>query len=139
MIKKILKLTLLLTFSLITTNQLWGNLEFSFIPWTIIKIGFVLSLFEILVKPILKIVLFPINFLTLGIFRSLIDVVGLYLAIFLFADFHITNIYTPATSLIGIDIPELRFSGFFAYLVTSITIGFFLNLFTLIIKKKPQK
>jgi uncharacterized membrane protein YvlD (DUF360 family) len=139
MIKKIIKLTLLLTFSLITVNQIWGNLEFSYIPWTIIKIGFTLSIFEIIIKPILKIILFPINLLTLGLFRIVIDVVGLYLSIFLFSDFYVKNIHTQATSISGLSIPELNFSGFFAYLVTSITIGFFLNLFTLIIKKKPKK
>jgi uncharacterized membrane protein YvlD (DUF360 family) len=139
MIKKITKLTLLLTFSLITVNQIWGNLEFVNIPWTIIKTGLLLAVFEIIIKPILKIILFPINILTLGLFRSLIDVVGLYLAVFLFADFYIKNIHTLSTSILGITIPELNFPGFFAYLVTSISIGFFLNLFTLIIKKKSKK
>jgi uncharacterized membrane protein YvlD (DUF360 family) len=139
MIKKIIKLTLLLTFSLITVNQIWGNLEFSYIPWTIIKIGFTLSIFEIIIKPILKVVLFPINLLTLGLFRIIIDVVGLYLSIFLFSDFYVKNIHTTATTILGLSVPELNFSGFFAYLITSITIGFFLNLFTLIIKKKPKK
>lgn len=138
MIKKITKLTLLITFSLITANQIWGNLEFTNIPWTIIKVGFILSIFEIIIKPILKIILFPINILTLGFFRCLIDVVGLYLAVFIFPDFYIKNIHTQATLILGITIPQLNFSGFFAYLVTSITIGFFLNLFTLIIKKKVK-
>ena len=139
MIKKILKLTLLFTFSLITVNQIWGNLEFSFIPWTIIKIGFILAIFETIIKPILKIILFPINFLTLGFFRAIIELVGLYLAVFLFSDFHISNIHTAATQILGFSVPDLNFSGFFAYLVTSISIGFFLNLFTLIIKKKVKK
>lgn len=137
--RKILKLTLLFTFSLITVNQIWGNLEFGYIPWTIIKTGLILSLFEVLLKPILKIILFPINLLTLGFFRLVIDTLGLYLAVFLFSDFYIKNINSPATSLLGFNIPQLNFSGFFAYLITSITIGFILNLFTLIIKKKPKK
>jgi uncharacterized membrane protein YvlD (DUF360 family) len=139
MIKRIIKLTLLLTFSLITANQIWGNLEFINIPWTIIKTGLLLSIFEIIIKPILKIILFPINILTLGFFRVVIDVVGLYLAVFIFSDFYIKNIHTSTTSILGINVPELNFFGFFAYLVTSITIGFFLNLFTLIIKKKVTK
>jgi uncharacterized membrane protein YvlD (DUF360 family) len=139
MIKKITKLTLLLTFSLITVNQIWGNLEFANIPWTIIKTGLLLSVFEIIIKPILRIILFPINILTLGLFRSLIDIIGLYLAVFIFSDFYIKNIHTSAITILGINIPELNFSGFFAYLITSITLGFFLNLFTLIVKKKAQK
>jgi putative membrane protein len=137
--RKILKLTLLFTFSLITTNQIWGNLEFSFIPWTIIKTAFVLSIFEVLLKPILKVVLFPINILTLGLFRVVIDTLGLYLAAFIFSDFYVKNIHSAQTSFFGINIPELTFNNFVAFLVTSLTIGFILNLFTLIIKKKPKK
>jgi len=137
--RKILKLTLLFTFSLITANQIWGNLEFSFIPWTIIKTAFVLSIFEVLLKPILKVILFPINILTLGLFRIVIDTLGLYLAAFIFSDFHVKNIHSAATSFLGINIPELNFYNFVAFLITSLTIGFILNLFTLIIKKKPKK
>lgn len=137
--RKILKLTLLFTFSLITANQIWGNLEFSFVPWTIIKTAFVLSIFEVLLKPILKVILFPINILTLGLFRIVIDTLGLYLAAFIFSDFYVNNIHSSATSFFGINIPELNFYNFVAFLVTSLTIGFILNFFTLIIKKKPKK
>lgn len=136
--KKILKLTLLFTFSLITANQIWNNLEFSFIPWTIIKTAFILSIFELLLKPILKVILFPINILTLGLFRIVIDTLGLYLAAFIFSDFYVNNIHLMATTFMGLNIPELNFYNFFAFLVTSLTIGFFLNLFTLIIKKKSK-
>lgn len=137
--KKILKLTLLFTFSLITINQIWGNLEFANIPWTIIKTAFVLSVFEVLLKPILKIILFPINLLTLGLFRIIIDTLGLYLATFIFSDFYVKNIHTLETSFWGLKIPELNFNGFVAFLITSLTIGLVLNFFTLIIKKKPKK
>lgn len=136
--KKILKLTLLFTFSLITVNQIWHNLEFSFIPWTIIKTAFILTLFELLLKPILKVILFPINLLTLGLFRIVIDTLGLYLAAFIFSDFYVKNIHLTATYFMGLNIPELNFNDFMAFIVSSLTIGFFLNLFTLIIKKKSK-
>lgn len=136
--KKILRLTLLFIFSLITANQIWGNLVFQSIPTTIIKTALILSIFEILLKPILKIILFPINLLTLGLFRIVIDTLGLYIAEFLFNDFSIRNIHTLATKFYGINIPELSFANFWAYLVTSFTLGFILNLFNLIIRKKPK-
>lgn len=137
--KKILRLTLLITFVLVTTNQIWSNLYFQFIPWTIIKVAFILSIFEILIKPILKIILFPINFLTLGLFRLVINTFGLYLTIFLFNDFQIQNIHTPAYNFYGLNIPQLNFTGFWVFLVTSFTIGLLLNLFNLIVRKKPKK
>lgn len=103
--KKILKLTLLFTFSLITVNQIWGNLIFGSIPLSIIKTAFVLSIFEVILKPILKIILFPINLMTLGLFRIVIDTLGLYLAVFLFNDFKLNDIHTQATNWWGISIP----------------------------------
>jgi uncharacterized membrane protein YvlD (DUF360 family) len=85
--KKILRLTLLFSFSLVCTNLLWNNLTFQITPWTYIKTALVLAIFEVILKPILKIILFPINILTLGLFRAVIDTVGLYLAAFIFSDF----------------------------------------------------
>ena len=137
--KKILKLTLLFTFSLITVNQIWGNLYFESIPSSIIKTAFVLSIFEIILKPILKIILFPINLITLGLFRIVIDTLGLYLAVFLFSDFKIYNIHTSPTNWWGISLPAFNFVNFFTYLVTSVTIGLILNFFSFIIRKKSTK
>lgn len=137
--KKILKLTLLFTFSLITANHIWGNLFFQTIPLSIIKTALVLSIFEIILKPILKIVLFPINLITLGLFRIIIDTLGLYIAVFLFSDFKVLDIHTSATNWWGIAIPPFNFDNFFTYLVTSVTIGLILNFFNFIIRKKPTK
>ena len=137
--KKILKLTLLFTFSLITANQIWGNLSFGSIPSSIIKAAFILSIFEIILKPILKIILFPINLLTLGLFRIVIDTLGLYLAVFLFSDFKLYDIHTLPTNWWGLSIPAFNFVNFFTYLVTSVTIGLILNFFNFIIRKKSTK
>ena len=137
--KKILKFTLLFTFALVTANLIWSNLSFESIPWTIIKTAFILTVFELLLKPILKIILFPINLLTLGLFRIVINTLGLYLAAFLFSDFQVKNISTSASYFYGLNIPQLNFTNFWAFLVTSITIGILLNLFNLIIRKKSKK
>ncbi len=137
--KKIFKFTLLLTFSLITINQIWGNLTFQNIPWSIIKIAFVLSIFEVILKPIIKVLLLPINILTLGTFRIIINTFGLYLVTFLFSDFQVGNINYPSTNFWGIQIPQLTFNGFFAYLITSLTLSFILYFFNLILRKKVQK
>lgn len=137
--KKILKFTLLLTFSLITANQIWGNLFFQTIPWTIIKVAFVLSIFEVILKPIIKVLLLPINILTLGTFRIIINTFGLYLVTFLFSDFQVKSINSPATNFWGLNIPQFSFTSFFAYLVTSFTISVILYFFNLILHKKVQK
>lgn len=139
MIKKFLKFSLLFIFALIVENQIWHNLEFGITPWTYIKVAAILSIFEILLKPIVKILLLPINFLTLGTIRLVIDTFGLYLATFFLEDFRVNNIYSPGTNWQGITIPTLNFSNFFAYLVSSLTLGFLIYIYKLILNKKEVK
>lgn len=134
--KKILRNTLLLTFCLATTNQLLGNLVFQQNIATIIKTSLLLSLFEIIVKPVIKILLLPINLITLGLFRSVIDTLGLYLVVFLLSDFQVKNIHLPSTSWYGFGIPDLKFNGFFAFLVSSIVIGLIYNIFNALLTRK---
>ena len=130
--KKILRYIILFTFSLITANQIWQNLSFGHIPITIIKVAIVLTIFELLLKPIIKILLIPINILTLGLFRLVIDTLGLYLAVFFLSDFKIGNVY--------ISHYNYQINNFWAYLLSSLTIGIILYIYNLILhKSKPKK
>ncbi len=138
--KRILKLTLLLSFALVTQNQIWNNLSFYTPIVSVIKVAFVLSVFELLLKPIIKILLFPINVLTLGLFRIVINTVGFYLAAFVLTDFVVNPINTPATSWQGFNIPAIYLAGFWAHLVNSTSNSFLLYIFRFILKtKKEQK
>ncbi len=137
--KKILRFTLLFVFVLISTNQLLGNLIFHQPPTTIIKVAFIVAIFEIVLKPIIKILLLPINLLTLGLFRIVINTLGLFLATFLLADFEVGNINSPAQNFWGVSIPPIHLTGFIAYLATSVTISLTFNLFRLILTKSIKK
>ncbi len=137
--KKILKFTLLISFALVTQNQLWKNLVFEQTIWTIIKVAFILSIFELLLKPIIRILLLPINILTLGLFRIVINTFGFYLAIFLLSDFQVNSIKTASTFWQGINIPGFIFNGFWAFVVSSMSLNILLYFFKLIIKPKREK
>ncbi len=126
--KKLLKFTLLFTFALQTTHLLTKNLYYNDDLWTLIKVAFVLAIFEILLKPIIKLLLLPINIITLGTFRTVINTVGLYLAIFLIINFKIDNF-----NLFGYYI-----AGFWAVFFTSLIINLILNLFNSILSKKKK-
>lgn len=134
--KKIFRYSLLLVFSLIVTNQILGNLNFDNQIYNIIKVGFVLALFEIILKPTLKLLLLPINLLTLGSFRIVIDTLGLYLAVILINGFHVSKIFISSFNLFNYTIPTLKFSGFMAFLVTSFIIGLTYHIFSLILYNK---
>jgi uncharacterized membrane protein YvlD (DUF360 family) len=138
MIRKIAKLTLLFTFCLITQQQIWANLDFSSLPSVLIKTAVILAFFETIIKPIIKILLLPINILTLGTLRLVISTLGLYLAVFLLDEFSLYDISTVTTNWQGIIIPAFHFSGFLAYLVSTITINLTLAFFSLILYKKRK-
>ena len=107
--------------------------------WTIIEVAFILTIFELLLKPIIKILLLPINILTLGLFRIVINTLGLYLAAFLISNFRVNSIATGAFIWLGMSVPALNFSGFWAYVVNSTTQNFLLSVFKFIIKSKKAK
>ncbi|MFA6185197.1 MAG: phage holin family protein [Candidatus Shapirobacteria bacterium] len=130
--KKILRYIILFTFSIVTANQIWHNFYFQQIPWTIIKVAIILTIFELLLKPIIKILLIPINILTLGLFRIVIDTLGLYLAVFFIVDFQIGNIYISQYNY--------NVNNFWAYLLSSFTVGTILYIYNSILRKsKPKK
>ena len=117
--KKILKYTLFLAFALVIENEIWSNLSFSPKIETIIKVAFILAIFELVLKPILKILLLPITFLTLGLIRIVINTLGLYLATFLISSFTVN-------SLVVFNYP---LNNFLAYLFTSTIISTLLYIF----------
>jgi len=137
--KKILKFTLLFTFALATENQIWHNLTFDYVPLTIIKVALILAIFELLLKPIIKILLLPINILTLGLIRSVINTIGLYLAVFILDDFKVQDIFLASSSWQGFQIPQFHFVSFFAFLVSSLTLSFLIYIYNLILIKKEIK
>lgn len=134
--KRLLRYTLLSVFCLLTINAIWGNLSWGTSLLNLIIVAFVLAIFELVLKPILKILLLPISILTLGLIRVVIDTVGLYLAVALVPDFSIANVYTTTFVQNGFSVPALTFEGFFAYLVTSFTFNIVYNLFNFILKRK---
>lgn len=137
--KKIFRFTLLYLFSLITHNYFWSNLVFNQFIFTLVKVALVLTLFELILKPILRVLLLPITIITLGMFRLVTNTLGLYLATFLIANFSLQNIDRAPTVLYGLSIPAIHLVGFFSYLATSISLSFILNIYNLLLIKKQKK
>lgn len=127
--KKLLRFILIITFVLVTENQIFNNLVFKNNTLTILKVAIVLTIFELLLKPIIKLLLLPINILTLGTIRIVINTLGLYLSVYFISDFQVKNI----------SLPQFHSEGFFAYLITSLAISLLINIFNKILSKKPKK
>lgn len=136
--KKILKFLILNLLALHIVNYLFGNLALPGVFKQQLIIAVILTIFELLLKPILNILLLPINLLTFGLVRTLINTLGLYLAVFLVDGFAVNTFTIPTLTLAGLTLPALSFYGFFAYVLTSlamhILISFLNSLFTRKIK-----
>lgn len=85
-----------------------------------------LTAINLIIKPLIKILLLPINFLTLGGFRWLINVLALYLVTQIVSQFEISSFLFEGFTYQGFSIPEISFSTFWAYVIAS----FFLSLVT---------
>ena len=126
--KKFLRLFLIIIFCLITENEIWRNLTFSPNISTLIKVALVITVFETILKPIIKILLLPINILTLGTVRIITNTLGLYIANFLVNGFEVNN-FTAF---------NIQLNGFFAYLVSSLTISFLIYIYNIILYRKKS-
>ena len=121
--KKFFKYALYLGFALVLQQEIWGNLTFG--PdrvFTIVKAALILAFFELILKPIVKVLLLPITILTLGLIRIVINTLGLYLVTFLL----------PVITISSFSIYSWNLTGFFAYLGTSFFISLFLYIFKII-------
>lgn len=87
------------------------------------------SLLNVFVKPVLKILTFPINLITFGLFSSLLNVLILYLVTQFVPDFKIVAFSLNSYNIFGINTPVIYFSSFWAYFVVSTSLGFVSSLF----------
>jgi len=90
----------------------------------------VLGLILIFIKPLLKLLFLPINFLTLGIFSWVINVAILYLLTIFVPQIRILPFQFSGFSYQGFNIPALSFGLFQSFLVTSFVISLISNFLT---------
>lgn len=96
----------------------------TFLHWTTIVIAaIVITLLNLIVRPILKILFLPINIVTLGLFSVVIHVGLLWLATYLVPGFQISNL-----NLFGTDL-----NYFMSLLVVSFVLGFIQGLLGLVL------
>lgn len=96
---------------------------------TLLWAGFSLTLINLLVKPIIKILTLPINLLTLGIFSWAIDIFMLFIVTLVVPGFSIQAFFFPGFSFSGFVLPPFYVSTFFSFIFSSIIISFLSSFF----------
>jgi putative membrane protein len=86
---------------------------------TLLVGSFVLTLLFIILKPILSIISFPVNILTLGVFNIFINGLLIYLLTVFVTEITITSFTYENATVFGFITPVITFNTFFAYLYTA--------------------
>ena len=96
--------------------------------------GLVLTLVNLFVRPLIKLLLLPVNLLTLGAFRWLVNVGALYLVASLVEQFQVSSFHFDGYNYQGFIIPQMDVSLFWSFVLTSFVISFITSLIYWLIK-----
>ncbi len=98
---------------LIITPQVLTYLSAS-VVWTILNK---------IVKPVIKLLLLPINLITLGLFSWVVNVITLFMLKYFIKGVAIQAFTFVGLTYQGFVIPEMHFSLLFAYIITSLVLS----------------
>ncbi|MFH0936814.1 MAG: phage holin family protein [Candidatus Daviesbacteria bacterium] len=89
---------------------------------------------NILLVPLIKILLLPLNLLTVGIFSWLINVLAFYLLIKIIPNFQISTYYFSGLYYEGFSIPGMELSSLQVVVVAALLIGAIIHFINWLIK-----
>lgn len=122
--KRILRHYAIDTFSLWVVSNVARGMVFEKGISTLLVAGVALTGVFLLAKPVINLLLLPINLITFGLFRWVSSAVVLYIVTLIIHDFKITAfIYGGFTSK-WIDIPAFSLQGVLAYVAFSFVLSF---------------
>ncbi len=90
---------------------------------TLLLGGFVLTLMNFILKPILNIISFPFHLITLGLFSVITNSFLLYLLTIFVPGIIIRSFSYPRTEWLGFVIPSISFNTFFAFVITAVVLA----------------
>lgn len=122
--KRILRHFVINTVSIFLVSSIAQGLVFEKGIETLIYTGLALTLASIIAKPLINLLLLPVNLITFGLFRWVSGAVVLYIVSLVVPGFAITGFIFPGYSNVWFDIPSFSFEGFVAIIAFS-----FLNSF----------
>lgn len=121
--RTILKHYLIDTISLYIISQTVNGITFSDGLYTILITGFVLMLATMIVRPILNILLLPLNLITLGLFRWVTFAITIYLVTLVAPGFHLGDFAFHGFNSYWFSLPAITLTGILAFLAFSFTIS----------------
>lgn len=122
--RSIIKHFLINTVALYLISQAVGGIFFAKGIETLLLTGAVLSLATMIVRPILNLLLLPLNLITFGLFKWVTYAITLYLVTLVVPGFTITNFVFAGFNSYWFSIPSISLTGTFAFVAFSFLISF---------------
>lgn len=120
--KKILRDVFSNTLSIYLTSLLFSGLKVTYDIQSFVASGFLLTIGEYVVKPILSLIALPLQFLTLGLFSFVINAIILLILTQVYKNIHIVAFSFNGIVLLGIRVPAFQANLILSYLIISATI-----------------
>lgn len=122
--KTLIRSFLINVFALWLISQIAGGLIFAKGNETLFITAAALGLFNLFIRPLINILLLPINILTLGTFRWLVNVITLYLMTLIVPGFKISGFHFAGFAYQGVVIPALDLGPILALVAISFLLSF---------------
>lgn len=127
--KHILRYYLINLVALYFTTQIIKGVVYEGGYPTLALAGLIFTGINLVLVPLLKILLLPLNLLTLGMFSWITNVVALYALTTILPSFKLIPYDFPGASINGFIIPAAYLSTFWVAISASFLIGFFTHFF----------
>ena len=123
--KKLLRHYVIETYVIYTASKLASGMVFGQGLKTLLVTGLAFMATSFLAKPIINILLLPLNLVTFGFFRWVSAAIVLYIVTLLVSSFSIVGFNYPGISNKWIEIPSLSFEGMLSFVAFAFIISLF--------------
>lgn len=123
MVKDFILSTAIHTLAIFLLTQILPGVAVSGGLLTLFIAGFSLTILDLLVKPILNIISFPINLVTLGLFSIVTNAIILYLLTVFVPNVAISSFTFPGAELGGVTLSKMEFSTLATFIFASVTLS----------------
>lgn len=121
---KIIKRFVISTASIYLVSQVTSGMTFVKGLETLALTGAVLALSTLVIKPIINLLILPLNLITFGLFRWVTYAVTLYIVTLAVPGFSISGFSFPGLTTYWFTLPAINLPGLFGLLAFSLSISF---------------
>jgi|SRR3989344_3800835 len=132
--KRLLRHFIIDTLSLYAVSTVADGMIFEKGIITLVITGFAITAVSFLAKPVINLLLMPLNLVTFGVFRWVSSAIVLFLVTLVVKQFKIVGFTFGGFTSAWIDIPALNLTGLPAYIAFSLLLSFLLSFIYWLIK-----